>query len=139
MSQTSILNKETHPWRIYETEYQPEQAAHYGTLFSLANGYLGIRASQEDLPLPEVPCSDGVRGTFINGYYDTKPIEYGEVAYGYAVNAETMQNIANPLPIRVFVDDELFDLNEVHAEQRLLQYERVLNMKIYANLSNITS
>nr|WP_252899424.1 hypothetical protein [Lactococcus fujiensis] len=48
------------------------------TLFAQANGFLGVRAS---LPIP-VRASNP--GSFVNGYYETHPIIYGETAYGYA-------------------------------------------------------
>lgn len=80
------------------------------------------------MPLPDGVTSDGIRGSFINGIYETAPILYGENAYGFADTSETIQNIANALPIELSVDGERFSLDQVHSEGRLEQYERSLAM-----------
>ena len=113
---------------IIESNYKPQQAEFYASIFSLANGYMGLRASQADLPIKDFPVSDGISGTFLNGFYETKDIVYGESAYGFADTGETMQNLANPLPLELRVDGELFDLDEAKAEDRLLKYERKLDL-----------
>ena len=112
--------------QIIDKRYEKENSSHYASLFSLANGYMGIRASHEDLPIKKLPVSDGVSGTFVNGFYEIKPIVYGESAYGFADTGETIQNIANPLPLELRVNGELFDLDEVNDAGRLLEYERKL-------------
>lgn len=62
--------------QIIDKRYEKENSSHYASLFSLANGYMGIRASHEDLPIKKLPVSDGVSGTFVNGFYEIKPIVY---------------------------------------------------------------
>lgn len=126
--QSSEINTIRHPWKIIESTYSPELAAHYASLFSLANGYVGMRGSHEDQLLPNQAKPDGIRGTYINGFYETSAIAYGERAYGFADVAETMQNIMNPLPIQLTVDEEIFDLDQVAREGRLESYERSLAM-----------
>ncbi len=113
-----------HPWKIIETVYDPAKAGQYATLFSLANGYLGLRGAHEDRPFSDDGVPDGLRGTFLNGFYDTSPIEYGESAYGFADTAETMQNVADPLLLRLTVDGEVFDIDTA----KLDSYERDLAM-----------
>lgn len=51
------------------------------TLFSLGNGHFGIRATS---PTKET------NGTIVNGFYETGKITYGEKAYGYANNSQTI-------------------------------------------------
>lgn len=57
------------------------------TVFSLSNGHLGVRASY-------VVAGPGEKntkpGAFVNGFYDSHPIEYGEWAYGYAKDHQTI-------------------------------------------------
>src|SRR5262249_33103405 len=64
-------------------------------------------------------------GTFINGFYETWPILYGEDAYGYARTGQTILNVTDSKIIRLYVDDEPFDVTRAN----LRQYERRLNMK----------
>lgn len=118
----------THPWKIIKTAYDPKDKAHLASLFSLANGYLGIRGSHEDDPFSEDGTADGIYGTYMNGFYETGSILYGESAYGFADTSETIQNIANALPIELIVDNERFSIDQVHKEGRLLEYERSLAM-----------
>lgn len=118
----------THPWRIIESTYQPTVKAHQATLFSLANGYLGIRASHEDDPLSQDGSSDGVAGTYMNGFYEVGPIQYHESAFGFADTSETIQNIANALPIELLVDGERFSIDDAYKTGQLLEYERSLAM-----------
>ncbi len=120
--------KAVHPWKIIQDEYDPAETGQYASIFSLGNGYIGIRGSHEDKPLVVKPQPDGISGTFLNGFYETSSIEYGESAYGFADTAETMQNVANPLPIRLTVDGEVFDIDEAAAQGQLSSYERDLAM-----------
>ena len=64
-------------------------------------------------------------GTFINGFYETRPIVYGEEAYGFAKTGQTICNVTDSKIIKLFVDDEPFWLPNAH----LLKYDRRLNMK----------
>lgn len=57
--------------------------AYVETLFSLANGRFGVRASD-----PLAPSATA--GTLVNGFYETAPITYGEAAYGYAKAHQTI-------------------------------------------------
>jgi len=89
------------------------------TLFSLANGYLGIRGSfEEGTPVYQ-------KGTLINGFHETWPITYAESAYGYAKTGQTILNSPDGTMIRLYIDDEPFDL----ARATLVNYERSLNMR----------
>ena len=89
------------------------------TLFALSNGYIGIRGSfEEGLPVFQP-------GTLINGFHETWPIIYPEPAHGYATTGQTIVNVPDGTTIRLYVDDEPFDL----ARATLVSYERGLNMR----------
>jgi alpha,alpha-trehalose phosphorylase len=106
-------------WRLVEKRYAPEFLAQNETIFSLANGYLGIRGSfEEGLPVFQ-------RGTYINGFYESWPITYGEAAFGFAKTGQTMLNVTDSRIIKLYVDDEPF----VMYKADLLNFERALNMK----------
>jgi alpha,alpha-trehalose phosphorylase len=106
-------------WRWVERRYSPEFMAQSETTFSIANGYLGMRGGfQEGRP-------SFLHGTFINGFFETWPIPYGEKAYGFAKTGQTMINVPDGKIIRLYVDDEPFTLDRATA----VRYERALDMR----------
>ena len=106
-------------WNVIEKAFHPEFLAQSETMLALGNGYLGVRGCPEE----GGPCA--ANGTFINGFYETRPILYGEDAYGFARTGQTICNVTDSKIIKLFVDDEPFWLPNVH----LLNYDRRLNMK----------
>lgn len=109
----------TDPWRLVEREYHPPRMAQMETLFALANGYLGIRGTfEEGTPVHQ-------KGTLINGFHETWPIVYAESAYGYAKTGQTIVNAPDGTLIRLYVDDEPFDLQQA----TVVHYERTVNMR----------
>jgi alpha,alpha-trehalose phosphorylase len=106
-------------WNVIEKAFHPEFLAQTEAMLAVGNGYLGMRGCPEEGgPLAE-------NGTFINGFYETRPIVYGEEAYGFAKTGQTICNVTDSKIIKLFVDDEQFSL----ASAQLLKYDRRLNMK----------
>src|SRR6266566_3304412 len=106
-------------WNIVEKTSNPEFLAQFETMLALGNGYLGVRGC------PEEGGPNAENGTFINGFYETRPIVYGEEAYGFAKTGQTIVNVTNSKIIKLFVDDEPFWL----PNARCLRYDRRLNMQ----------
>jgi len=106
-------------WRLVECRYFPEALGQNETFFATANGYLGLRGSFEE----GFPVHDA--GTYLNGFYESWPIVYGEDAFGFAKTGQTILSAPDAKRINLYVDDELFRLDRA----RLLRYERALNMK----------
>ncbi len=106
-------------WRLIEKKFYPRLLPNMETLFSVANGFLGIRGCHEE-GSPVYQC-----GTLINGLHETWPIVYGEEAFGFAKTGQTIINAPDGKIIRLYVDDEPFDLSKVN----LLSYERMLDMR----------
>ncbi|MCB5953006.1 glycoside hydrolase family 65 protein [Enterococcus sp. BWT-B8] len=81
------------------------------TLFAQANGAIGVRAS---LPMPvkeSNPC------TFLNGFYESNEINYGENAYGYAKNHQTMVNLFDLRSVELAIDgDDNLSLCSMNVE-----------------------
>ena len=76
------------------------------SLFHVANGYLGVRASLEE----GVPAGvRSIRGAYINAFYDTYPIHYAEKLYGFPTEGETIVNIPDVQSVSLFLDGERFD------------------------------
>ena len=106
-------------WNVIEKAFHPEFLAQLETMSALGNGYLGMRGC------PEEGGPNAENGTFINGFYETRPIVYGEDAYGFARTGQTICNVTDSKIIKLFVDDEPFWLPDAH----LLTYDRRLNMR----------
>ncbi len=107
------------PWRIVEKQFCPRFLAQMETIFSTSNGYLGMRGSFEE----GEPAFEN--GTYINGFYETWPISYGEEAHGFAKEGQHIVNVPDSKIIRLFVDGELFSLREA----RLIKFERILDFQ----------
>ena len=101
-------------WNIVEKQFMPALLSQSETMFSLGNGYLGMRGCfEEGGPV-------GENGTFINGFYGSWPIRYPEEAYGLATTGQTIINVTDTKIIKLYVDDEPFWLP--HAN--ILGFER---------------
>jgi alpha,alpha-trehalose phosphorylase len=106
-------------WNVIEKGFHPEFLAQLETMMALGNGYLGMRGC------PEEGGPSAENATLINGFYETRPIVYGEEAYGFAKTGQTILNVTDSKIIKLFVDDEPFWLPNAN----LLSYDRRLNMK----------
>ncbi len=107
------------PWRLVERSFDIDEAGVTETLFTVGNGYLGLRGNQ-----PEGRFGHE-QGTFINGFHEVFPIRHAEQAYGFAEVGQTIINAPDAKVMRVYVDDEplSFDLAEI------LEYERILDLR----------
>ncbi|HEY6383079.1 MAG TPA: glycoside hydrolase family 65 protein, partial [Pseudolabrys sp.] len=103
-------------WRLAERRFAPQFLSQGETIFAIANGYLGMRGTYEE----REPAYR--HGTFVNGFHETWPIPYGERAFGFATTGQTIVNLPDGKIIRLYVDDEPFDLGSA----RILRYDRAL-------------
>jgi len=106
-------------WNVIEKRFHPEFLAQLETMLAVGNGYLGMRGC------PEEGGPSAENSTLINGFYETRPIVYGEEAYGFAKTGQTIFGVTDSKTIKLFVDDEPFWLPNAN----LLSYDRRLNMK----------
>ena len=74
-------------WRIVEARYSDEFVGLTETVFSLGNGFLGVRGSFEEGRPALVP------GTFVNGFHETWPIVHAEGAPALAKTGQTIVNV----------------------------------------------
>src|SRR5690348_15507425 len=79
----------SHPWRIVEEGWDPADRAGHESIFALANGTLGLRGNVEE------GAGVAVRGTYVNGFYESAPIVYGEGAHAFARNHQVMLNVVD--------------------------------------------
>ncbi|QQE76864.1 beta-phosphoglucomutase [Alicyclobacillus sp. SO9] len=110
-------------WRVVEDSFDVETNYRDETIFATGNGYIGYRGNFEEGY--QGPVGTSLQGTYLNGFYESHPIQYGESAYGYAKNAQTMLNVTDSKIINVFVQGEQFSL----FEGKLLKYQRVLDFR----------
>jgi alpha,alpha-trehalose phosphorylase len=107
------------PWRLVSRRFSLESPAEAETLFSVANGYMGIRGTHDE----GLPSNDP--GLFLNGFHETWPIPYGESAFGFATTGQTIVSAPDGSVMRLYVDEEPLVL----TESKVLDYERVLDMR----------
>ena len=84
--------------------YTPKAIAANETLFTTANGTLGLRGDFEEKQ------GSVHKGTYINGFFDSEPIIYGEKAYGYAEHHETILNLPDPKRIELELNGQPFSV-----------------------------
>lgn len=106
-------------WQLIEQRYNVADLGTTETLFSVGNGYLGMRGNVEE------GRDAHTHGSFINGFHETWPIQHAEEAYGFARVGQTIVNVPDAKIIRLYVDDEPLLLTVAD----LLEYERSLDMK----------
>ena len=78
------------PWTVTENGFQHDALRENESAFALGNGFIGMRGNLEELTSTG---SETIQGSFLNGVFDSEPIVYGEGAYGYAKNHETICNV----------------------------------------------
>ncbi len=103
-------------WSIRETELHLENLAQTESVFALSNGHIGMRGNlDEGEPF-------GLPGTYLNSFYEQRPLPYAEAAYGDPESGQTVINVTNGKIMRLLVDDEPFDIRygELHHHEREL-------------------
>ena len=124
-----MLPREIHPppdhvyppddWRIVESRFDRGYLDRAETIFSLGNGFLGIRGTFDEGRPGLSP------GTFVNGFHETWPIVHAEDAYGLARTGQTIVNVPDATVLRLYVDDEPLYL----PVARMTEYRRILDMR----------
>lgn len=110
-------------WNIIEEKFDISRNCVNESIFTLGNGYIGLRGNFEEGYQGLEDTS--LEGTYINGFYEIEPIFYSETAYGYARNNQTMLNVTNSKIIEVYVDDEKFSM----FNGKIINHRRILDMK----------
>lgn len=110
-------------WNIVEEDFKIENNARNETVFALGNGYIGMRGTFVEGY--SGPIGTGIEGTYLNGFYESEAIKYGEIAYGYPEKGQTMLNVANSKIVKLFIEDEEFDM----LSGKVLDYKRTLSLK----------
>ena len=107
------------PWSVRETALDLSALAQAESVFALSNGHLGLRANLDEGE------PSGLPGTYLNSFYELRPLPYAEAGYGYPESGQTVVNVTNGKIIRLLVDDEPLDVRY----GKLLAHERELDLR----------
>ena len=118
------------PWILKQEGFEEKLAAQQESLFSLGNGYIGWRGNYEEGYSRKM----GVDGCYINGFHETEKIRYGEIAYGYAEESQTMLNVTASQGIALYANGIRLYADQAVATQRVLDMQRgvLTRMSVYA-------
>jgi alpha,alpha-trehalose phosphorylase len=107
------------PWSLRERALDLDVLAQTESVFALSNGHLGWRGNLDEGE------PHGLPGSYLNGVYEERPLGFAEAIYGRPQSGQTIINVANGKLIRLFVDDEPFDVRY----GTLRSHERVLDFR----------
>ena len=110
-------------WKVCEEAFTIENNYRNETTFSLSNGYIGTRGTMEEAY--DFDVDTGMEGNFINGFYESTDIRYGEANFGSPLRSQTLLNLPNMKETKISVEGETFSL----LESKVSQYSRTLYMK----------
>ncbi len=106
------------PWGLPETALDLTILAQAESVFALSNGHIGWRGTLDEGE------PHGMPGSYLNGFYEARPLPYAEPEYGLPESGQTIINITNGKLIRLFVDDEPLDVRygQLRSHQRRLDF-----------------
>ncbi len=91
-------------WSVREIGLHLDTLAQTESIFALSNGHIGLRANLDEGE------PHGLPGTYLNSFYELRPLPYAEGGYAYPESGQTTINVTNGKLIRLLVDDEPFDV-----------------------------
>ncbi|MET9020466.1 glycosyl hydrolase family 65 protein [Actinopolymorpha sp. NPDC004070] len=95
---------EVSPWELRWRGLDLEALKQTESTFALSNGHIGIRGSFEEGE------PRGLPGTYLNGFFERRPLPYAEAGYGYPEDGQTVVNVTDGKIIRLLVEDEPLDM-----------------------------
>ncbi|MEA2296582.1 MAG: alpha,alpha-trehalose phosphorylase [Solirubrobacteraceae bacterium] len=103
-------------WIMREAKVDRASLGRSESLFALANGHIGLRGTLDEGE-PRV-----ISGTYLNGVYESYPLQYGERGYGFAEDGQTVVDVPDGKIVRLMVENEPVDIERgrVHAHERTL-------------------
>ncbi len=104
------------PWCVRETWLRLDLLAQSESVFALSNGHIGLRGNLDEGE------PHGIPGSYLNSFYELRPLPYPEIGYGFPESGQTIVNVTNGKLIRLLVDDEPFDVRygELRSHERKL-------------------
>jgi alpha,alpha-trehalose phosphorylase len=107
------------PWVIVEEQMHLEVLAQTESVFALSNGHIGLRGNLDE------GDPHGLPGTYLGSFYEERPLPYAEALYAEPPSTQSVINVTNGKLIRLFVDDEPFDIRY----GTLRRHQRTLDLR----------
>jgi trehalose/maltose hydrolase-like predicted phosphorylase len=106
------------PWQVRETTLDLNLLAQSESVFALSNGHIGLRGNLDEGE------PHGLPGTYLNSFFEIRPLPYAEAGYGYPEQGQTIVDVTNGKILRLLVDDEPFDVRygELQHHERVLDF-----------------
>jgi trehalose/maltose hydrolase-like predicted phosphorylase len=106
------------PWAVRETSLKLDLLAQSESVFALSNGHIGMRGNLDEGE------PHGIPGTYLNSFYEQRPLPYAEAGYGYPESGQTVVNVTDGKLIRILVNDEPLDVRygELYHHERVLDF-----------------
>ena len=103
-------------WSVREVGLHLDTLAQTESIFALSNGHIGLRGNLDEGE------PHGIPGTYLNSFFELRPLPYAEGGYAYPESGQTAINVTNGKLIRLLVDDEPFDVRygEIQDHEREL-------------------
>eukprot|EP01065_Artemidia_motanka_P004741 TRINITY_DN1225_c0_g1_i1.p1 TRINITY_DN1225_c0_g1~~TRINITY_DN1225_c0_g1_i1.p1 ORF type:complete len:1115 (+),score=386.78 TRINITY_DN1225_c0_g1_i1:79-3423(+) len=125
----STVRDRIEEWAVVETKVPVGLANQVNeSLFTIGNGYIGIRACFEEGytgPNKEGDVFPSFVGTFLNGFYEEHNIRYPESGHGWAHTEQIMLNVTDAKAMFLDIDGDRFSL----YSGKVTDYERRLDFK----------
>lgn len=109
-------------WQYQNNALDMDQLLVNESLFTIANGYLGIRGCFEE---GYQENDRSIRGTYINGVYDTLPVTHPEKLYGFPEFQDKQPNLIDLQSVFIELDGECVSIFVGQHEN----YERTLSLE----------
>jgi alpha,alpha-trehalose phosphorylase len=106
-------------WQVREASLDLDLLAQTESVFALSNGHIGLRGNLDEGEPHIIP------GSYLNSFYEQRPLPYPEGGYGYPEQGQTVVNVTDGKLIRLVVDDEPFHV----GHGAVLAHERVLDLR----------
>lgn len=105
-------------WAVREPGLDLDQLSRTESVFALSNGHLGLRGNLDEGE------PRGISGTYVNGFYESYQLQYGETGYGFAEDGQTVVNVQDGKIIHLMLEDEPVDVlrGEVEEHERVLDF-----------------
>ena len=121
------MEKNTYPveeWKVTEEKFVKDWNYRNETTFALSNGYIGTRGTFDEGY--SFTVDEGLEGNFINGFYESEHIRYGEWNFGFPETSQSLLNLPNLKKTTIEVNGEMFDLKA----GEIVEYSRRLHLLI---------
>ncbi|WP_369138177.1 glycoside hydrolase family 65 protein [Modestobacter versicolor] len=92
------------PWSLTEVGIDLAALGVNESVFALANGHIGMRGTLDEGEPVVVP------GTYLNGFFEERPLPYAEAGYGFPEQGQTVVNVTDGKLVRLLVGDTPLDL-----------------------------